>query len=80
MGRGAERALHDARKRGIAALLVVVGMLSANAWLAWAQDPGLIEVGNRRDPSDLRPVHTCPRWSYPNDEIKAIAAFLGSRQ
>jgi cytochrome c2 len=35
------------RRLGVAALLVVVGMLSANAWLAWAQDPGLIEAGHR---------------------------------
>jgi nitric oxide reductase subunit C len=31
----------------MAALLVVVGMLSATAIYAWAQDPGLIEAGQR---------------------------------
>jgi cytochrome c2 len=108
------------RTLGIAALLVVVGMLSANAWHAWAQDPGLIEAGNRafmkqgcygchtvgkmgtpigpdlshvgakyraeylerwlRDPSDLRPSTHMPTLELSNDDIKAIAAFLGSRQ
>ena len=108
------------RTLGIAALLVVAGMLSANAPLARAQDSGLIDGGQRvfmkqgcygchtvgkmgtpigpdlshvgakyraeylerwlRDPSDLRPSTHMPTLELSNDDIKAIAAFLGSRQ
>jgi len=108
------------RTLGIAALLVVAGMLLASARLARAQDSGLIEAGQRafmkqgcngchtvgkvgtpigpdlshvggkyraeylerwlRDPSDLRPSTHMPTLELSNDDIKAIAAFLGSRQ
>lgn len=33
-----------------------------------------------RDPSDLRPSTHMPTLELSNDDIKAIAAFLGSRQ
>ena len=61
-----------------AAVLVAVTVLAINAMHARAQDSGLIAAG--QNPSDLRPSTHMPMLELSNDDIKAIAAFLASRQ